>query len=154
MKRLFWLLLAAAACFAALPANAQELRQTPGSRITVSQCSPHRHRVGTPAHPWIDPYGIYHDVTGFPYQVGFLGITYTNDAPVAAKEIQFGLVSRGTLIAVSKDDGTFSSGVKIDHEFSLDPEVFPIGTALPYCAVLHVKYADGTQWRNPNPPSP
>lgn len=102
----------------------------------------------------VDPYGVYHGITDFPYQVGFLAITYTNDAPVAAKEIQFGLVSRGTLIAVTKDVGTFSNGVKIDHEFSLDPEVFPIGTALPYCAVLSITYADGTQWRNPNPPSP
>lgn len=149
ISRLFLTLVIAAA---AIPAAAQDMRQTPGSHVTVTQCSPHQHRVGTAAHPWIDPYGVYHDVGNFPYTVGFLAITYTNDAPSAAKEIDFGLVSRGSLIALAKDVGSFSSGAKIDHEFSLDPEVFPIGTALPYCAVLRVKYADGTEWRNPNMP--
>lgn len=151
-QRLSIVLLAAAVCGA--PALAQQpLRQTPGSHVTVTECSPHRHRVGTPGHSWIDPYGIYHPPgANFPYSVGFLGVTYTNDAPIAAKEIDFGLVSRGHLIAVSNDVGTFSHGVKIAHEFSLDPEVFPIGTAFPYCAVLRVKYADGREWRNPNPP--
>lgn len=154
MKRLFWLILAALACFAALPARAQNIQQTPGSRITVTSCNPHRHAVGTPGHPWIDPYGVYHSVSGFPYAIGFLGIAYTNNAPVAAKEIQFGLVSRGSLIALAKDVGTFDPGAAINHEFSLDPEVFPIGTALPYCAVLDIKYVDGSEWHNPNPPSP
>lgn len=136
----------------AVPAAAQELRQTPGSHITVTQCYPHRHPAGTPGHPWIDPYGIYHGAADFPYSVGFLAITYTNDAPETAEEITFGLVARGSLIAFAKDVGTFSTGAKIAHEFSVDPEIFPIGTALPYCAVLGVKYAGGSEWRNPNPP--
>lgn len=148
------LFLAGALAAAALPAAAQDVQQTPGSQITVSQCAPHRHRAGTPGHPWIDPYGIYHTAYDFPYEAGFLAITYANDAPKTASEIDFGLVSRGTLIALAKDVGTFSTGVKIDHEFSLDPEVFPIGTALPYCAVLRIKYADGSEWSNPHPPSP
>ena len=147
-------LLVACVLLAALPAAAQELRQTPGSRITVTQCAPHRHPAGYRGHPWIDPYGVYHNTSPFPYWVGFLGVAYTNNAPKAAKEVDFGLVSRGSLIAVTKDVGTFSTGTKIDHEFSLDPDVFPIGTAFPYCAVLRVKYADGSEWRNPNPPSP
>lgn len=75
-------------------------------------------------------------------------------APKTASEIDFGLVSRGSLIALAKDLGTFSRGAQIDHEFSVDPEIFPIGTAFPYCAVMRVKYADGTQWRNPDPPQP
>lgn len=153
MNRLFWYALVLCAIAAVtVPARAQDLRQTPGSQITVRQCAPHRHRAGTPGHPWIDPYGIYHGVENFPYQVGFLSIAYTNDAPKTATEVDFGLVSRGSLIALAKDAGTFSRGVDIDHEFSLDPEVFPIGTALPYCAVMRVKYADGTEWTNPNPP--
>lgn len=132
---------------------AQTLRQTPGSQIAVSQCNPHQHTAGT-AHPWIDPYGIWHPGSAgtFPYTEGFLGITYVNNSPKAAKEITFGLVSRGSLIAVANDLGTFSPGVTIDHEFDVSPEIFPIGTSFPYCAVLRVKYADGTLWNNPNPP--
>lgn len=127
------------------PAAAQNLQQTPGSNITVAQCYPHRHRAGIGAHPWIDPYGIYHNAAGFPYTEGFLEVTYTNNARVPARETDFGLVSRDWMIAVAKDAGTFAPGARIDHEFSLDPEIFPIGTALPYCAVLRAKYADGTE---------
>lgn len=145
--------LAAAATFAWTAAGAQTLRQTPGSRIAVSQCNPHRHTAGSAAHPWIDPYGIYHTDARFPYEVGFLGITYANQSRMTAKEVDFGLVARNSLIAVVKDVGTFSPGAKIDHEFSVDPEIFPIGTAFPQCAVLRVKYGDGREWRNPNPPS-
>jgi hypothetical protein len=137
----------------ALPARGQEIKQTPGSMITVTQCNPHQHAAGTPFHPWIDPYGIYHGNGPFPYETGFLEIAYANGSDVAAKEIDFGLVARGSLIATTKDVGTFSKDAKIDHEFSVDPEIFPIGTALPYCAVLRVKYADGTEWQNPNPPT-
>jgi hypothetical protein len=143
----------AAFALAALPASAQGLQQTPGSRITITQCNPHRHRVSG-AHPWIDPYGVYHGPENFPYTEGFLAVTYTNDAPKAAKEIDFGLVARGSLIAVTKDVGTFTNGATIAHEFSVDPEIFPVGTAFPYCAVLRVQYADGSIWNNPNPPAP
>jgi hypothetical protein len=145
--------LAALLSAALLPcaAGAQELKQTPNSRVNVTQCYPHMHAPGT-AHPWIDPYGYYHTVTNFPYDVGFIDIGYTNTAPVAAHEVEFGLVARNALIAIANDVGTFAPGAKIEHEFSLDPQVFPLGTQFPYCAILRVKYADGTEWRNPNPP--
>ena len=143
----------AAALLSCIPAAAQSLRQTPGSRIMVTECSPHRHVVGE-AHPWIDPYGIYHSALQFPYTEGFLAITYTNEATKTVKEVDFGLVSRGSLIAVAKDVGTFTTGAKIDHEFSLDPEVFPIGTAFPYCAIMRVQYTDGSVWENSNLPIP
>ena len=140
--------------FIAVAASAQDVRQTPGSNVTVQECSPHRHTAGYPGHPWIDPYGNIHGRENFPYTVGFLAVAYMNDARKPASEIDFGLVSRGSLIALAKDVGTFSPGARISHEFSLDPEVFPIGTQFPYCAVLRVKYADGTEWRNPDPPQP
>jgi hypothetical protein len=134
-------------------AAAQTLRQTPGSQITVSACDPHQHTAGT-SHPWIDPYGMWHPGSAgtFPYTEGFLGITYANTAPKVAKEVDFGLVLRGSLVAIANDLGTFSPGVQIAHEFDVSPEIFPIGTSFPYCAVLRVKYADGTEWYNPKPP--
>ncbi|HLJ83516.1 MAG TPA: hypothetical protein VKT51_05025 [Candidatus Eremiobacteraceae bacterium] len=128
-----------------------ELRQTPGSNITISTCDPHRHGAGV-THPWIDPYGIRHYPGDFPSDEGFLAIDYQNTAKTAATEIDFGLVARGSLVATAKDVGTFSPAVKISHEFVISREVFPIGTEFPYCAVLRVKYSDGTEWRNPNPP--
>lgn len=155
LNRMFALLALAVALAASTGAlYAQSLKQTPGSQISVTQCNPHQHQrgMGMP-HPWIDPYGVLHsDVNTFPYTEGFLGIKYANQASKPATEVDFGLVSRGYLIAVVNDVGTFSPNVSIAHEFDVSPEIFPIGTSLPYCAVMRVKYADGTEWRNPNPP--
>jgi len=55
------------------------LKQTPGSKIAVSKCLPHRHTA-----------------TDFPCTEGFLAITYVNEAKKPAKEIDFQPVSRGT----------------------------------------------------------
>jgi hypothetical protein len=142
---------AAVLALAAAATADQETRQTAGSNITVLHCSPHQHAPGE-AHPWIDPYGSHRNPNTFPYDEGFLGIDYENEAKIAATEIDFGLVARGSLVATAKDLGTFSPGVKIEHEFVISREVFPIGTTFPYCAVLRVKYRDGSEWHNPNPP--
>lgn len=150
MRRSSAAVLTAALVLAFGVASAQGVRQTPGSNIAVTQCSPHRHDVSYPGHPWIDPYGIYHGPMHFPTYEGYLAITYTNKAAVAATEVDFGLVARRSMIAIVKDVGTFSPAISIDHEFSLDPQVFPIGTALPFCEVLRVKYANGTVWNNPH----
>ncbi len=131
-----------------------ESRQTPGSRVDVLTCAPHRH-VSTQYHPWIDPYGGWHTSRSqFPYWDAFLAISYRNRAAVAATEVDFGLVARGSLIAVAKDVGSFTKDALIDHEFVVSREIFPIGTTYPYCAVMRVKYADGTEWHNPSPPEP
>lgn len=134
-----------------VPAMAQT-RQTAGSNIAVFTCDPHRHLPGV-THPWVDPYGRLHRYPGdFPGGEGFLTIDYRNEASRTAIEVDFGLVARQSLIAVAKDVGRFSSGVTIRHEFVISGEAFPIGTQFPYCAVLRVKYSDGSEWRNPNPP--
>jgi hypothetical protein len=81
-----------------------------------------------------------------------LAIDYTNATQIPMKEIEFGLVANGNLIAEVKDVGTFSPGVEIKHEFGLSPNVFPIGTALAQCVPLKIVYADGTKWKNPRLP--
>ena len=146
------LLAGGAAALVGVTANSGGMQQTPGSNITVMQCNPHRHAADTPGHPWIDPYGRYHPSVRFPYSDGFLAVSYANDAHKPAREVEFGLVAGHWLVALVKDVGTFSPGARIEHEFSLDREVFPIRTKTPYCAVLRVKYADGTEWVNPRPP--
>ena len=143
------LLLLAAAL---IPWRAQAVfEQTPGSGIEVANCDPHMHQPGG-QHAWVDPYGVWHSADVFPLTEGFLAIAYTNRARQAATEVEFGLVARGSLVALAKDVGTFSPGVKIEHEFVISPEVFPLGTALPECMVMWVRYADGSIWQNPNPP--
>lgn len=147
--RLFTLVLATA-LLAPIGASAQML-QTHGSNILVMECNPHRHTAAQ-AHPWIDPYGYWHyGLSNFPSWDAFLTIGYKNEAALPATEIDFGLVAGGSLIAVAKDVGTFSPGVQIDHEFVVSGEIFPV-VSVPYCAVLRVKYADGSIWQNPLPP--
>jgi len=142
---------ASALAVAAARADEPETKQTPNSQIIVLNCYPHEHGAGV-SHPWIDPYGNWHYTGAFPNDEGFLGVDYRNDAKMSATEIDFGLVVRDSLVATAKDIGTFSPGIEINHEFVISREVFPIGTAFPYCAVLRVKYSDGSEWRNPTPP--
>lgn len=128
------------------------LRQTRGSNVEVVECSPHRHISSRTAHPWVDPYGIHHGASDFPMWDGFLSISYRNQAPITATEIDFGLVVRHSLIETATDVGVFSHGALIEHEFAVSREIFPVGAARPYCAVLRVKYADGSEWYNPRAP--
>jgi hypothetical protein len=90
----------------------------------------------------------------FPSWDAFLGVSYTNQASIAATEVDFGLVARGTLVAVAKDVGSFAPDAQINHEFVVSREIFPLHTAAPYCAVLRVKYADGSVWHNAHAPEP
>ena len=126
--------------------------QTPHSHILVSSCTAHRHYTITQAHPWIDPYGIWQSSSTFRLTDGFLAVGYANQATIAATEVDFGLVARGSLAATAKDVGTFSTGVTIRHEFVVSPEIFPLRTSFLACIVLRVKYADGSVWHNPEPP--
>jgi hypothetical protein len=153
MVRTFVLALLAASILGGAAASSAEqaIQQTPGSHIAILNCYPHQHAPGT-SHPWIDPYGGQHSSGIFPNDEGFLGIDFQNDAKTTMTEIDFGLVVRDTLVATAKDIGTFSPGIAIKHEFVISREVFPIGTAYPYCAVLRVKYSDRSEWHNPNPP--
>jgi len=153
MHRLVVPLIAASVVLAPIAGTAAqpEMRQTPGSNITIYACDPHVHVQGV-SHPWVDPYGTLHQPTHFPNDEGFLTIDYLNDAKKTATEVDFGLVIRDSLVATATDKGTFSSGIKIQHEFVISREVFPIGTSEPYCPVLRVKYSDGSEWRNPIPP--
>lgn len=127
--------------------------QNPGSKIRIMKCLPHVHEVGQ-SHPWIDPYGGWHyTASHFPYWDAFLEIVYQNESDTTATEIDFGLIAGGSLIAVTKDSGKFSTGVPIDHEFVVSREIFPLRPS-PYCAALRVKYADGSVWQNPVLPEP
>jgi hypothetical protein len=158
MKRSFLVVqLAAAFVFAMVLGASAQVQQTPFSNITITQCNPHIHPAGV-SHPWIDPYGFVHQIDDFPFSEAFLAVTYTNMAAQPATAVDFGLVSRGDLIAVAHDTGTFSPGAVINHEFVINRQIFPrilpdpSGNNAPACAVLKVTYADGSVWRNPAPP--
>src|SRR5665213_4054586 len=96
--------------------------QTPHAHVLVSSCTAHRHYTMDQAHPWIDPYGIWHSSNTFRLTDGFLAVDYTNEAAIAATEVDFGLVARGSLVAAARDVGTFSPGIAIRHEFAVSPE--------------------------------
>lgn len=111
--------------------------------IHVTGCQPNPPQ---PTLRWIDVWGrpYYQPGVG-----GSLSISYVNNGSQPASAIEFGLVARGALVAEVRDVGTFSPGAPISHAFGLSPQVFPLGTALPRCIALRVKWADGTHWTNP-----
>lgn len=81
-----------------------------------------------------------------------LGIAYSNATEKVMKQIEFGLVANGNLVAEVKDVGTFSPGAEIKHEFGLSPNVFPLQTSLAECVPLKIAFEDGTKWKNPRLP--
>ena len=105
---------------------------------------------------WRDPYGYRYRQYPYPATVSTtspaLNIDFVNVTPRAVKEVEFGLVARGSLIAEVRDVGTFSQGAEIRHRFGLNPNAFPIGTGLPQCLPLRVTYSDGSVWTSPHLP--
>ncbi|MBV8491805.1 MAG: hypothetical protein JO199_14860 [Candidatus Eremiobacteraeota bacterium] len=82
-----------------------------------------------------------------------LGIDYKNDTNVTMKEIEFGLVVNGNLIAEARDVGTFSPGAEIKHVFGLSASVFPLNNGMPQCVPLKITFDDGEKWKNPHLPA-
>lgn len=117
---------------------------TPGSNILITKCDPRNYYASEPG---------FH---ASPVKNGLrakLAVEYQNQAPTPVTGIDFGLVSGGRVVASGEDTGAFAAGATIDHDVWLYQDVFPL-QAQTYCVVLHVRYANGTAWHNPNPPPP
>lgn len=141
------------AVLAAVPLTASSLRaqtQTPGSGIAVETCNAVKGRAAY-TDTYTDSEGKVR-TKHVDEEHSYLKIHYRNTSANVAREIDFGLVARRELVAKVKDVGTFSPNVLIEHKFKVSREIFPLRTALPQCEVLHVRYENGTQWTNPNPP--
>lgn len=101
---------------------------------------------------WGDPYGY-----GF-YQPPVtttnptMYVDFTNITNKVMKDVVWGLVANGRLVAEARDVGTFSPGAEIKHKYGISINAFPLQTALPQCIALAVTFADGTHYRNPNLP--
>lgn len=164
----FSLGVAAFCCVGALPAAglAQQAAHV-GTRqpILVNKCNPQRNNyMATGFAPAYYPMGVgpywgWQSVYGpryYQYPVAgnpTLGIDYVNQTNMVMKDIEFGLVANGQLVAEVRDVGTFSPGAEIKHEFGLSRNVFPLQTGLPRCLPLKITFADGTKWRNPHLPA-
>jgi hypothetical protein len=137
--------------------------QSPRHPVTVTTCRPSRNVMVSggwvPGYYPRSPY-YYPTVYGYRYyqppvrtSSPTLAIDYSNATTQDMKEIEFGLVANGYLVAEVKDVGTFSPGAEIKHEFGLSPNVFPLQTSLARCVPLKIRYADGTKWKNPRLPA-
>jgi hypothetical protein len=156
---------------AGLPARAEAAQpaSVPGSAspIKVMRCDP-QHNPGSgggyavapgysPAYYPAQPYyyrGAYNRTYYQPpvSASGSLAIDYVNVTQNTMATIDFGLVAHGRLLAMVRDAGTFSPGAEIKHRFGISPNVFPIGTGLPLCVPLQIRYKDGATWKNPKLP--
>jgi hypothetical protein len=160
MKRLLILTAFTLAVSAVIPAMALPRAPRP---VNVTTCLPSRNVVTTGGWvPGYYPRGPYYypSVYGYRYYQPrmrtsnpTLSIDYTNATANPMKEIEFGLVANGNLVAEVKDVGTFSPGVEIKHQFGLSPNVFPLQTGLARCVPLKIVYEDGTTWKNPHLPA-
>ena len=79
-------------------------------------------------------------------------VAFVNTSPVAIANIEFGLVSRGTLIAQVRDVGSFLPGVESKRRYGVAGKA-PAIDGIPRCIALHVKWKNGTVWTNPNLPA-
>ena len=135
--------------------------------IQVNACNPERNVSYNYAGytPGFYGPGIYGRYWGWPSVYGptyyqypvendpTLGIDYMNVTHVVMKQIEFGLLVRGALVAEVKDVGTFSPGAEIKHKFGLNPNVFPIQTSYAKCVALKITFEDGSHWKNPHLPA-
>lgn len=137
--------------------------------IQVNACNPQRNvRYNYAGYtPGFYPsYGVYGGYWGWPSVYGptyyqppsassnpELGIDYVNATQVVMKQIEFGLIVKGSLVAEVKDVGTFSPGAEIKHKFGLSPNVFPLQTSFAKCVPLKIVFEDGSHWKNPHLPA-
>jgi hypothetical protein len=131
--------------------------------IKVTNCNPQRnHYMATGYAPAYYPGGpfwgwpaVYPGYTYYQYPVHgqpTLSIDYSNATNVVMKDIEFGLIAHGNLVAEVRDVGTFSPGAEIKHAFGLSQNVFPLGTSLVECVPLKITFEDGSKWKNPHLP--
>ncbi|HZY97331.1 MAG TPA: hypothetical protein VFE35_09530 [Candidatus Cybelea sp.] len=168
MKTVRFSLGVAALC---LIAGAPALSMSQASQVTtqhpikVMTCNPQRNTyVATGFAPAYYPVGMgpywgwpsVYGPTYYQYPVQgkpTLSIDYTNVTSEVMKDIEFGLVVHGNLVAEVRDVGTFSPGAEIKHEFGISPNVFPIQTSFARCVALKITFADGSKWKNPHLPA-
>jgi hypothetical protein len=164
MHRLYRALLVGCILSLAGIATTSNVRAQPISPIKVLSCHVEAPGVVTapafvpgyfPGAPyaWTDVYGYSYVEVPLTTTNGTLAIDFMNIGPVAAKTVEFGLIARGHLVAEVRDVGTFSPNVEIKHKYGLDPNVFPLGTALPLCVPLRAHFVDDSKWINPHLPA-
>jgi hypothetical protein len=164
IMRRFYVAAFAVAFAAVVPAGASAAPH--GHLLDIRTCQPSQTTTATPSvgfAPGYYPGRRYYwdDVYGYPYyqrpvtvsSSGSLAIDFVNVTPDVMRSIEFGLIANGKLVAEVRDVGTFSPNVEIKHRFGLDPNVFPLATALPQCVPLRITYADRPDWVNPHLPA-
>lgn len=80
-----------------------------------------------------------------PFQVGYLRITFVNQAPMAATNVRFA-VRYADRTQIIDDAGTFSSGTPITQDFT-PAAIAPYGGNSAACSVESVTFADGSTWQ-------
>jgi hypothetical protein len=103
--------------------------------VQISQCHLNYATSGGPLILWSAP--------------GALHITFSDAAQKAATEIKF-RITLANQQEVVQDVGTFSPGASVDHTFDVFHH-YRAGASMPQpsCAVIFVKFADGTEWSAP-----
>ncbi len=159
----------AVAALALAPWASANAAQPHGTVVKVNKCDAQENFKHTatygdygpgyyPAHgrySWNDPYGRRYyqpPISTTSSSHPELSIDFVNTGSMPIKDIDFGLVAKGYMVAEVRDVGTFAPGVEIKHRFGLNQNVFPLGTSLAQCVPLRATFADGTVWTSPHLP--
>ncbi len=145
-------------------AAAQAMHRTNPRPIQINTCNPQRNYYMAPGFaPAYYPYGAgpywrWPSVYGPTYYQRpvrgnpTLGIDYVNRTHIVMKDVEFGLLVGGNLLAEVRDVGIFSPGAEIKHEFGVSHGIFPL-RGMAECVPLRITFADGSKWRNPHLPA-
>jgi hypothetical protein len=102
---------------------------------------------------WPSVYGPSYYQPAYASESPTLGIDYMNVTHAVMKQIEFGLIVKGSLVAEVKDVGTFSPGAEIKHKFGVSSNIFPLQTSFQKCVPLKITFEDGSKWKNPHLPA-
>jgi len=105
---------------------------------------------------WGDPYGHTYHQYALPSSShttsAKLNIAYVNVTNKPLKEVEFGFVMEGLLLAEVRDQGKFSPGAEIKHTFGVNENVFHHRKGSAQCLPLRATYEDGTVWTSEHLP--
>jgi hypothetical protein len=76
-----------------------------------------------------------------------LAVDYSNQTASVIRSIEFGVMTRGRLIAEFQDAGTFSPATEISHDFRIPN----LGSGGLTCVPLRVTFSDGSTWNSSQP---
>lgn len=136
------LAIGAMVAWAAIPAGAASMPDV----VRVNACVA---SAGEPTQTFVGPFEQRVVQPGLPPMV-MVDFSNVSDSSIAS--VEFGVVSGGKVVAMVRDVGSFAPNAAIMHAYGIAASAVPPSGVRAQCIPLRIRYADGTEWMNPNMP--